>query len=532
MRRLSSLVEVIVLAEIISTIKANLDAAQTAHALTDRALAMAIQLFMRTGEFPDSFADSADTAAQQAIIEAAWLLFVAAPARAPRYLLIASMHLDLVVEEDRDLLAIFDEISALDEPETVEDDQDAPWLREYRALGRRGLPAENSGEILGKELKKARKILTENHDQVRAFSEKVINDLTLSFDRDVREGNLSPLGPEPLSVDSPEEALTKAHEARDQGDLEAAQYLFSIYLKDYPEDVEALVERGILQAALEDLTGALEDFDAALGIEPEHLIARLNRALARHSLGQVEAAIDDYDRAIKAVNKDPEIFTNRGIAHFSAGNYQQAIKDFDRAIELDPSMATAFYQRGNVRRILGEVGHAIKDYEKALSIRPDFVDVLAARGFLHLQLQDTEKAIADFGLAIGLQPSDPALYYNRAYARLMDENLDGAIADYDMALSLDPEDVEALANRGAAHMLKGDLDAAVQDWEEAIAIDPYYPTAYLKRASMWIATEQPDEAARDLQIALDNAPPSWPYRQEVEETLQELLDDLGFNSAN
>lgn len=518
------------LSKLISSIEARLNSVQTTLALTDRAVAMAIQLYMRTGDLPDSFPDDDD--AQQAILEATWLLFIVAPSKNPRYLLVSSMHLALVVEEDRDLTAIFQELRELPELPSSKDTPEDEWLATYRSLGEIELPPEDKTQRLTELLKTARTILTENHDQVRTFSDKILADLTHSFDEDVQKGHLSPLGPDLTPVESPEEALKIAREARDQGDLEAAQYHLSIYLKEHPEDAEVLVERGILRAALEDLSDALDDFDAALRAKPDHLIATLNRALARHSLGQVQAAIEDYDRAVLQVDDDPEIFTNRGIAHFSAGQHTKAIKDLDRAIELNPSMAPAFFQRGNVRRILGEVGHAIKDYDKALSIQPDFVDALAARGFLHLQLQDTEKAIADFGLAIGLQPSDPSLYYNRAYARLLDQNLDGAIADYDMALGLDPEDVEALANRGAAHMLRGDLDAAIQDWEEAIAINPYYPTAYLKRASMWIATEQPDEAARDLQIALDNAPPSWPYRQEVEETLQELLDDLGFNSAN
>ena len=515
--------------ETIDAIAEELEDLQEEYALTDPAVAAAIQLFVRTGELPEGISEE-DSKLQSGLLRTAWLLFVAAPALHPRYLLVSSMHLNLVISGDHPLENIFDELrDGVDGPSPGEDQP--RWLDEYRSLGDAPMPKEP--DEIQRQFETARKLLREHHEEVLDFTRKVLDELASQFDRHVAEGNLSPLGSMPdVEFDDADRAIEEARRLQADGDLQGAVYIYSQALKLRPDDVNALVHRGILRGSLEDLSGACEDFDRALALDDEHLVARLNRALARHSLGQIKEALRDYDMAIEQVDDDPEIWTNRGIARFSAHDLEGALHDLNRAIELDDNLAVAYLHRGNVYRVRKEVGYALKDYEKAIELAPRSVDGYAARAYLHLQLGSAKEAIADFDRAIELQSADPTLYYNRAHAHLVADDLPAAIADYDRALQLDPEDVEALSNRGAAHMMAGDLDAAIADWEDAIAIDPYYPTAYLKRASMWIATEQPEEAARDLQIALDNAPTDWPYREDVEQTLEEILEELGFDQPD
>ncbi len=516
--------------ETIDAISTHLESAQTEHALTDRSVAAAIQLFTRTGDFPKGLSDES---LQTAVVEAAWLLFVAAPAVAPRYLIVSSMHLNLTITGEYPLAKLFEEIGA-DVEKDEEEFSDSPgWLEEYRQIGRQPLPEQNRLAELQKCFEKVRTILRENHDEVVEFSRHILDTIAAEFDQQVEQGELSPLGAAPdVDIDDSADALEAAGTMQKEGDLVGAMSIYSAVLEETPDNLEALVHRGILRASFEDLSAACEDFDRAIELDEDHLVARLNRALARHSMGEVEAALEDYDHALSRVDGDAEIWVNRGIARFSARDLDGALHDLNRAIELDDTMATAYLQRGNVHRVRNQGSDALRDYEKAIELNPDFADAYAARAYLHLQLVRVDDAIADFNRAIELQPADPTLYYNRAHAHLLNEDVEAALADYDRSLELDPEDVEALSNRGAARMMNGDLDGAVGDWEEAIAINPYYPTPYLKRASMWIATEQPEEAARDLQIALDNAPEDWPYRDDVEETLKGLLDELGFDQPD
>ncbi len=507
-------------AETIDDISQRLDALQADHALTDRALAAALRLFVRSGDLPEDTPD--DPEVEKTLLETAWLFFLAAPATNSRYLLTSSMHLNLVMTGDRPLERLFDELHTVDE---TGDADDPDWLADYRKLGDDSLP-DDPGEIRAL-FEQARSILEDHHQEVLEFSRETIGSIATEFDRSVEQGDLSPLGAEPLTdIDDPDEALDEARDRQQEGDLDAARHLYSTVLDKRPDDLEARVQRGILRATLEDLEGACRDLDRAIELDEDHLVARLNRGLARHSLGRVQKAIDDYNHALSLVDDDPEIWINRGISRFSDDDFDGALEDFNRAIELDDTFASAYFQRANVHRVLRDVRAAVDDYDRAVELEPEFVDAYAARGFLYLQLEELDRARDDFDRAIELRPSDPELYYNRAHTYAMADDLEAAIADYDRALERDPEDVEALSNRGAAHMLNGDLEAAAEDWETAIAINPYYPTPYLKRASMWIASEDYEQAIEDLEIALEHAPDDWPHRSEVEEALDDLRDEL------
>ena len=520
----------VLLAPFIDVIAADLEALQQREALSDRAVAAALQLFMRTGAFPKSLPESEGT--EDVLLRLTWLLFLAAPHLDGNYVLASSMHLQLLLtDEERNFEDFFAELRELSFKESHE--EEPSFLQEIRYLGTLPTtPGDLKSIPIGKHLEEVRQILLRNHDDVLRFTRATIDSLASDIDARIKAEE------SPYSAEESEESLSaelllsQAAELRDKGDLKGALSLLSYHLKENPQDQEARLERGILAATLEDLEAALEDFNALLKIEPTHLQGLLNRGLTLHSLGRVREAIQDYEQALADVGNHGEVLINRGIAHFSLQQYSSALRDFSAAIEVAPRNPHAYFQRGNLRRVLGELGHALKDYNQVIELQPDFVDVYGARGFLFLQMEDAQKAAADFGLAIGYRPGDPTLYFNRAWARLLDQDIEGAISDYDKALELDPEDVEALANRGAARVAHGDLDGALEDWEAAIEIDPYYPTAYLKRASLWIATEEREEAARDLKTALDNAPPDWPFRDEVEQTLADLLDELGFDAPN
>ncbi|RDV38012.1 tetratricopeptide repeat protein [Bradymonadaceae bacterium TMQ3] len=513
-----------------------IETAQQEHALSDRALVAAIQLFSRTGDLPAAARENDDVA--RAVLAASWLLFVAAPRRAPRAFVTASMHLELVSADERDFDAIFPELQALIAEDTPQLDEasDAAWLNSFLEAAGTELDLQADLDTLQSRVDAPLAVLREHHEAFTAFVSTQMDAIVAGFDEGVRRGELSALDaiglPEDFDRNDPAALRALADERMQLGDVQSAEALLARFVELNPDDIDALVERGIARGALEDLRGAQDDFDRALKRDPSSIAARINRALTHHALGQIEAAIADYDAALEQVDEDADLWTNRAVARFASNNFSGAMADLNRALELNDRHLIALFQRGNVRRVLGELGYALQDYEKAIQIKPDFVDVYAARGYLYLQLEEPKKAAADFGLAIGFEPSEPMHYYNRAHARLLDQDFKGAIADYDAALELAPDDVEALANRGGARMIDGDLEGAVEDWERAIEVDPYYPTPYLKRAAMWIAAEENEQAASDLAAALECAPEDWEHRKDVQETLDEILNELGFNAPN
>lgn len=87
--------------------------------------------------------------------------------------------------------------------------------------------------------------------------------------------------------------------------------------------------------------------------------------------GDHRRAIDDYDAAIGLDPFYAAAFYNRGIAFDLLGDPRQAVQDYSRAIDLRPDFAQAFYNRGRAHQLLADIGRAIDDYETAFRLAPE-----------------------------------------------------------------------------------------------------------------------------------------------------------------
>jgi hypothetical protein len=97
----------------------------------------------------------------------------------------------------------------------------------------------------------------------------------------------------------------------------------------------------------------------------------------------------------------------------------------------------------------------------------------------------------------------------------MEENLRkdtrGELHDLDIAVQLDEGSTQALVNRAIFFFNFNDLDRAITDADAALAIDPKSADALFIRGAIYSRRNDPKDAARLLQAALDNAPPDWLY---------------------
>jgi tetratricopeptide (TPR) repeat protein len=105
-----------------------------------------------------------------------------------------------------------------------------------------------------------------------------------------------------------------------------------------PKDrASTFINRGIVRSYLNDLVGALEDYDKALSIKPDFAEAFANR-------GSVFIRMERYDDALVALNKalalelkKPErVYYNRAIVYEKQGMMRQAYEDLRKAVEIAP----------------------------------------------------------------------------------------------------------------------------------------------------------------------------------------------------
>ncbi len=189
-------------------------------------------------------------------------------------------------------------------------------------------------------------------------------------------------------------------------------------LRLQPDLTDALMLRGSVRVANNNLDGAKADFTAAEASAPgryelplqeaaeyvatgHYLLALplLNSWIAAHpqderlydALGQrclvrgmlgkdLDDALSDCNTARRNVTGNSQILYNRGIVQLRRKEYDRAISDFSDTIELQPRFARAIYARGLARIAKGDKAAGNADLQAALALEPRVVNLFRDAG--------------------------------------------------------------------------------------------------------------------------------------------------------
>ena len=133
-------------------------------------------------------------------------------------------------------------------------------------------------------------------------------------------------------------------------------------------DASTFIREGVSLSGYGDYEAAIQNFDAAIGLNAQPAFVYKQRGAAYHALGNYEAAVRDYDEAIRLSPGDVNAFYKRGASHHALLDYPAAILDCDEAIRLDPEFADVYYIRGTSYEALGNQEAADRDFAIAAEL--------------------------------------------------------------------------------------------------------------------------------------------------------------------
>jgi tetratricopeptide (TPR) repeat protein len=147
--------------------------------------------------------------------------------------------------------------------------------------------------------------------------------------------------------------------------------------KVMPVPVNAnLVEEGMKKQEQEDYAGAIVDYTEFLKTHPvggaspveNRLAAYSNRGFSKAMLNDLPGAIVDFDRAIELAPDSADAYNGRGNVNAMAGNLSASIRDFNRAIRCNRNFADAYYNRAISRHGIGDRPGAKSDLSRAAKL--------------------------------------------------------------------------------------------------------------------------------------------------------------------
>jgi tetratricopeptide (TPR) repeat protein len=165
-------------------------------------------------------------------------------------------------------------------------------------------------------------------------------------------------------------------------ELDLAMQDYNASIKADPNDSYPYFLRGFLKSSkLKDFSGAVVDNDRVIVIKPKYVAAYINRGSAKSQLNDVQGALADFNQAISLAPQDAYIsygngtyaYIYRGVLKSTKLNDANgAMADYNKAIELDPKNVLAYTVRGILKKVaLSDRPGAITDLQKAKNLYED-----------------------------------------------------------------------------------------------------------------------------------------------------------------
>jgi tetratricopeptide (TPR) repeat protein len=142
------------------------------------------------------------------------------------------------------------------------------------------------------------------------------------------------------NFDRAEMACDRAGELEDANDLEGAILAMSEAIALAPNELVYWLLRGRLYNLQEKWWAAIRDFDKVLAAKPNNPNARYSRGLARYGLDDMDGALEDFQQCIAREPDAADAWTQVGHIYQYRREWEAAIRAYERAAELDPDRRT------------------------------------------------------------------------------------------------------------------------------------------------------------------------------------------------
>jgi tetratricopeptide (TPR) repeat protein len=294
------------------------------------------------------------------------------------------------------------------------------------------------------------------------------------------------------------EALQKAVEAHEAGQVKEVDRLYTAILQAQPKHPDANHNMGVLAVSIGKLQEALPFFKTALEANPsidqywlsfiDALIkldritdakAMFDQAKSKVAIGEPFEQLEQRFNALNEVSADPpQDQLNTLINLYRQGQLQQTLDSTKQLLSQFPNSLTLYNIQGSANAGLGQLDSAIDSYKQAIKIQPDFAEAYSNMGVALQSKGDLKAALDNCQQAIKIKPDYAEAYYNMGIAQKDMGDLEAAIDSYKNAIKIKPGYAMAYNNMGIALKDKGDLDAAIDSYKQALKIKPDFSESY------------------------------------------------------
>ncbi|MDZ4686466.1 MAG: tetratricopeptide repeat protein [Planctomycetaceae bacterium] len=157
--------------------------------------------------------------------------------------------------------------------------------------------------------------------------------------------------------------------------LKEAMTVLEAWKRDYPQDPQPLVIRGMYFAQRQTWSQAAEEFEKALAMAPHRDDVRLQWAEALRNLHQLDAAREQFERCRRSSPRNPAALIGLGRCLLESGELVQARERFEQALKITPDSWDGRFWLGKLLATDGDAERAVPLLDAVCRERPYEPDV-------------------------------------------------------------------------------------------------------------------------------------------------------------
>lgn len=305
-----------------------------------------------------------------------------------------------------------------------------------------------------------------------------------------------------------------------QGKFAKALQEFDVVLATYPNDVAALINKGLTLSYMGRLDEAREPLEEAARIQVNNPLPHKYLAELFERKGDIAKSKEQYKQLLSLVPQNSSLakLANIKLALIDGndflvkGELEDARREFEKVLAIEPRNPIALLDMAKVYHGLGDMARTEKILKSLIGDNPDNLDAKVRLGTLYLELGRIEDAVHELEDVVArggatVQAKQAAELLDRVRAeskgKLAQElSADDRIALYKSALAQNPDDRQAWLDLGFLYIqLKREAEAR-DAFENVVRLKSDDPRALTILAGLYLDGEMFDKAIESYQHAL------------------------------
>lgn len=175
--------------------------------------------------------------------------------------------------------------------------------------------------------------------------------------------------------------------------------LFGNVARRYPDNPEGIFRKGVARYMVNDVRGAILDYNTAIIMNRQYADPYYWRGLGRFDLALPEPAIADFDILIQLKPEHYKAYVERGRIKITTDDYKGAINDCLQAINIKPDYYKAYKYLAIAYFKIGNFNDALEQINQSIELKADDGENYFYRGLIYQQLDKPEQACSDWKTA-------------------------------------------------------------------------------------------------------------------------------------